>query len=129
MAKKKRGKKKAAAKGATPEELAKVFVIDEEMARLAGRRAELSFERQHIINRACRMIDQYTGRRFYSSTAAETKIFDGPRWTRDVFLPVPGLSYWYGSQRWMPPRFAPPLMTPLPHLGHRGLVKAGLLGR
>lgn len=57
----------------------------------------------NVINRACRMIDTYTGRRFYSSTAAETKYFDGPRWHRDVYSPTPGLSYWYGSQRWMPP--------------------------
>lgn len=57
----------------------------------------------NIIMRASRIIDIYTGRRFYGSSAAETKYFDGPRWNRDVYMPAPGLSYWYGSQRFMPP--------------------------
>lgn len=55
-----------------------------------------------ILTRASRVVDQYTGRRFYTSTADETKSFDGPRWVRDPYAPAPGLSYWYGSQRWMP---------------------------
>src|SRR5437870_1423575 len=55
-----------------------------------------------ILARSSRAIDQYTGRRFYTSSTDETKLFDGPRWNRDPYSPAPGLSYWYGSQRWMP---------------------------
>ncbi len=39
--------------GATPEELAAVLLIDEEMAQMAERRRALAVERQHIANRAC----------------------------------------------------------------------------
>src|SRR3982074_2145683 len=55
-----------------------------------------------ILARSSRIVDQYVGRRFFTSQADENKSFDGPRWNRDPYSPTPGLSYWYGSQRWMP---------------------------
>lgn len=55
-----------------------------------------------MITRVSRQIDGYVGRRFYTSTGDETRYFDGPRWNRDPYVPAPGLSYWFGSQRFMP---------------------------
>lgn len=57
---------------------------------------------QAMITRVSRQIDTYCGRRFYTSTGDEVRYFDGPRWNRDPYVPAPGLSYWYGSQRFMP---------------------------